>query len=114
MRDFKYILLIGAFCFSILQIKAENFSEKTDQVSAVETTKIFPNPVVNDEDITINAGKEFEKIVIINIVGSEVYHEKISPVMIHNVSIEGLDKGIYLMKILYTDNTSIIKRFWVK
>ena len=32
----------------------------------------------------------------------------------YNLNIKGLDKGIYLLKILYTDNTNIIKRIWVK
>jgi hypothetical protein len=94
-------------------IQAANFSERTDEVS-VEAAKIYPNPVANGENIKIEGDKDFEKIEVINIVGIEVYTEKISPTMIFELNISGLDKGIYLLKILYSDNTSIIKRFWVK
>lgn len=113
MRNLKYILLIISVCFGSILLKAENFSEKTDDVSG-KVAKIYPNPVANGEDLRIEGDKDFEKIEVINIVGIEVYTEKISPTTIFELNISGLDKGIYLLKILYTDNTSIIKRFWVK
>jgi hypothetical protein len=113
MRNYKYILLVFACCISFLQLKADNFSGKTDNTSGIET-KIYPNPVVNGENITIKGVKDFEKIEVINIVGKEIFSEKLTPASVYEVNINGFDEGIYLLKIFYTDNTSIIKRFWVK
>jgi Secretion system C-terminal sorting domain len=113
MRDYKFILLVLSLFISFLQVKADNFSENTDEVSVSET-KIYPNPVANGESITIKGIKEFSKIEVINIVGNKIYSVIIPESLTYKLNIEDLKDGIYLLKILHTDNTSIIKRFWVK
>ena len=112
MRNIKFIGLL-LFCFTTTLLKAENFSNSTDNGTVIET-KVFPNPVANGENLVIEGSSDFEKIEIINIVGKKVVSEEFTPATTYNLNIKGLDKGIYLLKILYTDNTNIIKRIWVK
>lgn len=112
MRNLKLIGLIFLLCFSSV-IKADNFSDNQNKGS-LEATSIYPNPVSNGENLTIKGDKELERIEIINIVGKRVIEEKVSPTTVYELNINGFDKGIYLIKIHYTDNNSIIERIWVK
>jgi len=111
MRNYRYILII--LSFTVLQIKAGNFSEKADEVS-VETIKIYPNPVANGQNFVINAKKDIDKIEILNITGECIYYEDIENTTKFQISTEGFKKGLFLIKIIYFDNINEIKRFWVK
>lgn len=111
MRNFRYIVIV--LIFTVVQLKAGNFSEKTDEVS-VETIKIYPNPVTTGQNFVIDAKKDIDKIEILNITGECIYSEDVENSSRFQISTEGFKKGLFLIKIIYFDDINEIKRFWVK
>jgi hypothetical protein len=74
----------------------------------------FPNPVTQDH-FTIIASEVIETVEIVNIVGQQVYavnNANKSGKM--NVELEGLTTGIYMVRILLADNTTISRKLIIK
>lgn len=72
---------------------------------------VYPNPVVNNE-LTIKAEIEFNKIEILSIVGLVVYSEELEPSKSVRLGIN-FQSGIYLLRISYTNKTNFTERIWV-
>jgi hypothetical protein len=111
----RNLIKIG-FClwfFFAIGAKAESLPAGNDK-GMMATTKVYPNPISNGENLTIEGNKEIQRVEIINIVGKEVILEKVLPANRIELNINGLDKGVYFIKVYFTDNNSIIERIWVK
>jgi hypothetical protein len=112
MKRLSFIGIFVIFC-STLILKAENLTDKNETID-VQQVKVYPNPINNGDELTVITNKDFDKIEIVNIVGSVIYFEDLQATSMDKISINGLDKGIYFIKITYTDNTGVIERIWVK
>jgi hypothetical protein len=76
-----------------------------------EKVTVYPNPVI-DGNLEIKADVKMEKIEIMSIVGQIVYSQELEPSNSVRLSFD-LEKGIYLVKITFIDNTNSTKRIWV-
>jgi hypothetical protein len=112
MKLFKYILFSFFLSISTIVLRASDYFEKVVERSMV--VSLYPNPVVNGNVLTINTEKEINKIQVLNIVGQLMRVEGEIQVTNAKVSINDLKKGIYIIKILFVDNSSSTTRLWVK
>lgn len=67
---------------------------------------IYPNPLINNQ-INIESNKEFFAVEILDIVGKKIFSEEFaSPLTKKTIRLEGLDNGLYLIRIKF-DNKKI-------
>jgi hypothetical protein len=112
MKYFKNILFAALFMICTNLVKADDLSQNiSDQPIEI---KLFPNPIVNGEVLTIVAEKDIESLEILNIVGQKMITQNVEQTSNTRLNIGGLKEGIYFIKILFVDNTSSTKRLWVK
>lgn len=84
--------------------KIECFYSKKTVTDLIQTTKIYPNPCMND--VTIQQ-KGIKRIDLYNLYGVLVYSENCNPNMDHkNLNISNLLEGMYLIKITTNDSRS--------
>lgn len=75
---------------------------------------IFPNPV-NSGRFTINSGNPVKRIEIYTVIGQPVYNEFFTKARKEAVVYTGqLNKGLYIVKVIYSNNTTAIQRILVK
>jgi len=108
----KFILSVGFLIMIATVGNSESY------LSGMETKNetivdLYPNPATNAQ-VTISAEKEINKIQLLNILGEEIRTEASEPSTSVSLDLGSLENGIYLVKITFTDNTSSIKRLWVK
>ena len=111
----KKILEILILLAGMLQLPAEAMLTSKDPegtpagktIGLSEDFKIFPNPVTSGK-ITVESFRQpLTEIRISNLVGKPVYLKKLNPAVTrHEVVINDLPPGIYLLNIKGADNTS--------
>ena len=112
MKPYRYILISALICLSTITIRASSYSESvTDKSNEIN---LYPNPIKNGEVLTIDSDKNIYRIEIMNIVGQLMKIEDYSETSNVKLNIEELKEGIYIVKILFADNTTSTKRLWVK
>ena len=84
----------------------DNCNELIDEGLAIENTllteiKIYPNPAIDILQIDYS-GNETCAIQILNIAGENIYSDKLTAHL--TINIQYLPKGIYLLKIVSTEN----------
>lgn len=85
-----------------------------NDLPAQSSLNIFPNPV-NAERFTITSLLPVKSVEIFNIIGQPVYNEQFtSPRKEIKVFTGQLDKGIYIVKVIFSNNSSAVRRFLVK
>lgn len=70
----------------------------------------FPNPV--RESMTLSLEGQASEIEIFDVLGNIVY-SIVSPTSVTNISTEKMSKGIYIIKVLFDDNSVITKKISV-
>ncbi|PKP54133.1 MAG: hypothetical protein CVT92_00975 [Bacteroidetes bacterium HGW-Bacteroidetes-1] len=76
--------------------------------------KIYPNPVVSDH-FTVVSNKMIKTIQMFNIVGEEIYKEAfILPVKTQKILTGTNSKGLYLVKVVFNDNSSTTQKVLIK
>jgi hypothetical protein len=76
--------------------------------------KIYPNPV-NSGRFTVNSLMLIKEIKLFNIIGQTVYNKSFSTARKEvEVYTDQLNKGVYIVKVLYSNNHSAIQRILVK
>lgn len=112
----------------ILAIAATNFVQAQDsanqykavsKVAGYEIQKqydarIYPNPVTNNQ-FQVTSDNEIASVELINVIGQTVYRQK-NEVLSNDLTVVfgECDKGLYLVKINFNTNKSIIKKIFVK
>jgi len=113
------VILIFAINFAIAQtpnpVNGDN-SKHTDGplIEQVYEVVLYPNPVVNNQ-LKITASLSIVKVEIINMIGQVVTNVK-NDIPVRNMTIElnACGKGLYMTKITFEDNKSLIKKIIVK
>jgi CubicO group peptidase (beta-lactamase class C family) len=86
-------------------------SEAQAQADLQEVVSIFPNPI--DDELTIDAGLPFEKIEVIDLQG-RVRMYAFANVGSARFSVDGLERGVYFLKIHFrngqTQQKKLVKR----
>ena len=83
--------------------------QNTNQHTAV----IYPNPI-NQPVFNIKSNSFITKISVVNMVGKNVYNKKYSSNAYSEVTVElpRCNKGVYLVKITFDDNETVIKKLF--
>ncbi|MGD2034812.1 MAG: T9SS type A sorting domain-containing protein [Bacteroidales bacterium] len=74
---------------------------------------VYPNPV-SEGQITIKSETDIASVEVLNIVGQRIFSRETKPSDNVKLDINGLESGIYLLKITFVDKTFSTKRIWVK
>ena len=88
-----------------------NISNTTgfDEMNSTGNFNIYPNPISDDCNIVLNKEYGKVKIVVCNMLGSEVREFNYSHLKTANVNLIDLPKGLYFMNISYDGNSSTRK-----
>ncbi len=79
-----------------------------EENSLTNNFKMFPNP--SNGNITIkNSKSDINEILIYNVIGNQVYQQKNIPQQA-NLNLKHLNSGIYMVKIVTTDDKTITKK----
>ncbi|MBA7526727.1 hypothetical protein ES705_18897 [subsurface metagenome] len=111
MKLAKQILLFLLLSTGALGLKADTPLNNLNGVD--DEVIIFPNPVT-EGIISVISEKVIERIEILNIVGQKILTKEPEPSNSVKLKINNLKTGIYLVRISFTDNTSSIKRIWIR
>jgi hypothetical protein len=75
---------------------------------------MYPNPVVN-QAITLQSSKTIGRVEIFNVIGQHIltvnYDGSMAKVQ---VDLRGMNSGLYIAKVSYTDNTSTTRKFQIR
>lgn len=118
----QYLLIFFMFSYSLTiysQRDTINLSESSIQKEIIRdafnvSVSIYPVPV-RDNIFTIKSDKEMSVIKITNIIGQDIYRMKYSsPLLISKIVLDNPRRGMYLVVILFTDNTRIVKKVMIE
>jgi hypothetical protein len=120
MKHFLLILIISAFTINL-------FSQKDTVTNAVASVQkelpgdipdvnvsIYPVPV-RENTFTIKSDKEISSIKITNIIGQDIFRIKYgTPQFLSKIVLENPRRGMYMVVILFSDNTRIVKKVMIE
>lgn len=117
----KIILLTIIFCgLGIYNLSnAQSFATESNNYNgfSVEAhdAKLYPNPVT-DQELTISSTHyNIISIEIINVIGQTIQRKQNDAIdKSIKLNIVDCEKGIYLTKITFDDNKSIIKKIMIR
>jgi hypothetical protein len=90
------------------------FHLAVNDMNGQSSLSIYPNPV-NTERFTIKSRVPVKTVEIFNVIGQPVYMEQFtSPRKETKISTGLLDKGLYIVKVIYSNNGSAVQRILVK
>jgi len=119
----KHILLIiFVFCLS-LSLEAQSdtvtFTRSSQQKEMIRdisnvNINIYPVPV-RDNNFTIKSDKEISSIKITNIIGQDIFRVKYtSPQLLSKITLDNPGRGMYLVIILFSDDTRVVKKVMIE
>ena len=75
---------------------------------------IYPVPV-RDNTFTVRSDKEISSIKITNIIGQDIFRIRYStPQYLSRIILENPRRGMYMVVILFSDNTRIVKKVMIE
>ena len=75
---------------------------------------IYPVPV-RENNFTIKSDKEISSIKITNIIGQDIFRAKYNtPQLISKIVLDNPRRGMYLVVILFSDDTRVVKKVMVE
>lgn len=111
MKAIKYITVILISILATYYVQAKEFDDIKS--SPNQEMKLYPNPVT-DNQFTISSEIELVEIKVINVLGQQVYQQKVFNEKTYRVQLETNEKGLYLVQIRTSDNHEITKRVLFK
>ncbi len=109
--------ILTIFILSIISFNAQaqnsNFSMEL-QNSSVHNAVIYPNPVI-DYKFNIQSNQIISEIEVLNVIGKTIVtqvNENFSTDDL-TVNLPQCEKGMYIVKIIFNDETHIIKKLLV-
>ena len=120
MKQLLPILFI--FCFSVnleAQRDTANYSPPTQQKEVIPgnsevNISIYPVPV-RDNNFTIKSDKEISSVKITNIIGQTIFRiTYTTPQLLSKITLDNPIRGMYLVVIIFHDNTRIVKKVMIE
>jgi hypothetical protein len=108
MKSIYHIALILLITFVTGSLHG-NDSAPDNNITA--KVMVYPNPV-NNGVCTITSDQKIDKIQIFSILGLVVFTKDVDDVNTVKLQFD-LESGIYILKVILTDNTYDTKRIWV-
>jgi len=120
MKHFLLLLLVFSISINLYsqregvdngnRVKQELF----DRALSENIVTIYPVPV-RDNSFTIKSTKEISYIKVTNIIGQEIFRMKFtSPQLFFKINLDNPGRGIYLVVILFSDNSRIVKKVMIE
>ena len=115
---FTYLILLMLGFGSVGSTHAQQRNSSTAAITEGDWVKIYPNPVVSDANISINADLDLERyrvtVVFYNIVGKEVL--RLSNIKQHDLRInrESFVSGMYIYQLKVDDKVQSTGRISFK
>lgn len=106
----KHLKILGIMILALisLQVFASDGPDNKDGEKQNEVV-IYPNPVA-EGSVSVQSDLEFGLVEIVSIVGRIVYSQELEPTISARLNLGNVPSGIYLMRITFTDNTTITRR----
>jgi Secretion system C-terminal sorting domain len=78
------------------------------------SVSIYPVPV-RDNSFTIRTDRDIAFVRITNIIGQDIFREKYStPLQVTKIFLENVKRGMYLVVVIFSDGTKIVKKIMVE
>jgi len=120
MKHFLLLLVILSFSINLFSQRevVDNGNsvkkELSDRALSENIVTIYPVPV-RDNSFTIKSTKEISYIKVTNIIGQEIFRMKFtSPQLFFKINLDNPGRGIYLVVILFSDNSRIVKKVMIE
>ena len=82
--------------------------------TTIHSIVIYPNPTTARE-LTIDADEPVMRVMMMNMLGQVVYEQQFDrPDRKYNLSIPGLETGIYTIRVFFSDETSSLHKVIIK
>ncbi len=95
--------------FSANELRRHALSEASDA-----NINIYPVPV-RENRFTIKSNKEISNVKITNIIGQDIFRAKYNnPLTLINVVLDNPQRGMYLVTIIFSDNSRIVKKIMIE
>ncbi len=116
------IILFTAFLFfsvfSAYTVNAQGFSEDTKksiEFISDSDVSIYPNPVTNNK-FFVKSEKIIKSVEVMNILGQNLKTIHNETNVAYNIIVElgELKKGMYMVRVTFKDNQSIIRKIILK
>jgi hypothetical protein len=120
MKHFLFLLIV-------INLPLNLFSQRdTTNLSVSQTQKefikeaidgnvtIYPVPV-RDNSFTIKSNKEISLIKVTNIIGQDIFRIKYNtPQLFVKILLDDPGRGMYLVIVLFSDNTRVVKKVMIE
>jgi hypothetical protein len=120
MKQILLILFVLSVSHNLFAQKdIDNLSPSLSQKELVKdglnvNINIYPVPV-RDNNFTIKSDKEISAIKITNIIGQDIFRIKYTtPQLLSKVNLDNPKRGMYLVVIVFSDNTRIVKKVMIE
>lgn len=116
MEKKLFILLLSFFLVGSVTF-AQSYGDKAEESVFVEAYKVvmYPNPVT-DGVFKIKSNSLIKSVEVMNVIGQSTFkseYEQFSPEII-TIRLENYKKGLHLVKIVFLDKKTVIKKLLVK
>jgi Secretion system C-terminal sorting domain len=117
-----FLLILFVFSFSLKLFSQKDSVNHYISSSQKEMTKeeininvsIYPVPV-RENNFTIKSDKEISSIKISNIIGQDIFMVKYNtPQLLSKIVLDNPRRGMYLVVILFSDDTRVVKKVLVE
>jgi hypothetical protein len=118
MKHFLLILIISISPATLFSQRdsvnvASSSKELFKEVSDINIS-IYPVPV-RDNTFNIRSEKEISSIRITNIIGQDIFRVRYNtPQFLSKVILDNPRRGMYMVVILFSDNTRIVKKVMIE
>ena len=113
MKNFYKIWMISVVAFLLAIPAAVNGDSDFTNIPNPVTLEVFPNPVTGN-DFTLSSNAEIAEVIIINILGQQVFEKQLLGETKINIELEIKEKGIYLVQVKTYDGRVTTKRILFK
>ncbi len=117
MKQYLLLFVLASFSFgTYAQRDSLNISMNSKMQIIAEAANILIYPVpVRENSFTIRSEKKISAIKITNIIGQDIYRVKYSdPQFVSKIFLDNPKRGMYLVAILFSDETRVIKKIMVE
>lgn len=109
-----FILLLAQLSFGQTELWDKN--TQTEINDSKPKVLLYPNPLVGN-DFKVKSTEQPTKIVVINAIGQTVFAEENIDYSFdanYDVNLEQPEKGLYLVRVDYSNKKSVVKKLLVK
>jgi hypothetical protein len=112
MKERQLIIMLVFLC----AVAFKGYSQDISYIDKKEKeAAIYPNPLIGDKFV-VRSESGIKRIEIVNVIGKLINRTENEDLELHELQIYigKCEKGMYLVKITFSDNKSMIKKLLVK